>query len=61
MHAVARPLDQHLVLALLKQVGANLTFALQYLRSKESAEYLEYYDTLTGLPNGFTPRLSKPR
>jgi diguanylate cyclase (GGDEF)-like protein/PAS domain S-box-containing protein len=38
-------------LALLKQVGANITFALQYLRSKESAEYLEYYDTLTGLPN----------
>jgi diguanylate cyclase (GGDEF)-like protein/PAS domain S-box-containing protein len=38
-------------LALLKQVAANITFALQYLRSKESAEYLEYYDTLTGLPN----------
>ncbi|HUQ50707.1 MAG TPA: GGDEF domain-containing protein, partial [Gammaproteobacteria bacterium] len=38
-------------LALLKQVAANITFALQYLRSKESAEYLEYYDPLTGLPN----------
>jgi diguanylate cyclase (GGDEF)-like protein/PAS domain S-box-containing protein len=38
-------------LALLNQVGANVTFALQYLRSKESAEYLEYYDPLTGLPN----------
>ena len=38
-------------LALLNQVAANITFALQYLRSKESAEYLEYYDTLTGLPN----------
>jgi diguanylate cyclase (GGDEF)-like protein/PAS domain S-box-containing protein len=38
-------------LALLQQVAANITFALQYLRSKESAEYLEYYDTLTGLPN----------
>ncbi|HET7607382.1 MAG TPA: bifunctional diguanylate cyclase/phosphodiesterase, partial [Gammaproteobacteria bacterium] len=37
--------------ALLKQVAANITFALQYLRSKENAEYLEYYDTLTGLPN----------
>ncbi len=38
-------------LALLQQVAANITFGLQYLRSKESAEYLEYYDTLTGLPN----------
>jgi diguanylate cyclase (GGDEF)-like protein/PAS domain S-box-containing protein len=38
-------------LALLKQVAANITFALQYLRSKESAEYLEYYDPLTGLAN----------
>lgn len=32
-------------LALLRQVAANITFALQYLRSKESAEYLEYYTT----------------
>jgi diguanylate cyclase (GGDEF)-like protein/PAS domain S-box-containing protein len=38
-------------LALLKQVAANITFALQYLRNKESAEYLEYYDPLTGLAN----------
>jgi diguanylate cyclase (GGDEF)-like protein len=38
-------------LALLKQVAANITFALQYLRSKESAEYLEYFDSLTGLAN----------
>ncbi len=38
-------------LALLRQVAANITFALQYLRSKESAEYLEYYDPLTGLAN----------
>jgi len=37
--------------ALLKQVAANITFALQYLRSKESAEYLEYFDPLTGLAN----------
>ncbi len=36
---------------LLKQVAANVTFALEYLHSKESAEYLEYYDPLTGLPN----------
>ena len=38
-------------LALLKQVAANVTFALQYLRSKESAEYLAFFDSLTGLPN----------
>jgi diguanylate cyclase (GGDEF)-like protein len=38
-------------LALLRQVAANITFALQYLRNKESAEYLEYYDPLTGLAN----------
>jgi diguanylate cyclase (GGDEF)-like protein/PAS domain S-box-containing protein len=37
--------------ALLKQVAANVTFALQYLYSKQSAEYLEYYDPATGLPN----------
>ncbi len=38
-------------LALLKQVAANISFALQFLRNKESAEYLEYYDSLTGLAN----------
>jgi diguanylate cyclase (GGDEF)-like protein/PAS domain S-box-containing protein len=36
-------------LALLKQVGASITFSLQYLDNKESAEYLEYFDPLTGL------------
>jgi diguanylate cyclase (GGDEF)-like protein/PAS domain S-box-containing protein len=38
-------------LALLKQVAANVAFSLQYLHSKESAEYLEYFDPLTGLAN----------
>jgi diguanylate cyclase (GGDEF)-like protein len=38
-------------LALLKQVAANITFSLQYLHSKESAEYLEYFDPLTALAN----------
>jgi diguanylate cyclase (GGDEF)-like protein/PAS domain S-box-containing protein len=38
-------------LALLKQVTANITFSLQYLHSKESAEYFEYFDPLTSLPN----------
>jgi diguanylate cyclase (GGDEF)-like protein/PAS domain S-box-containing protein len=36
-------------LALLEQVGASITFSLQYLHNKESAEYLEYFDPLTGL------------
>jgi diguanylate cyclase (GGDEF)-like protein/PAS domain S-box-containing protein len=36
-------------LALLKQVAASITFSLQYLDNKESAEYLEYFDPLTGL------------
>jgi diguanylate cyclase (GGDEF)-like protein/PAS domain S-box-containing protein len=38
-------------LALLKQVTANIAFSLQYLHSKESAEYLVYFDPLTALPN----------
>jgi diguanylate cyclase (GGDEF)-like protein/PAS domain S-box-containing protein len=38
-------------LALLKQVAANITFSLQYLHSKESAEYLVYFDPLTALAN----------
>jgi len=36
-------------LALLEQVGASITFSLQYLQNKENAEYLEYFDPLTGL------------
>jgi diguanylate cyclase (GGDEF)-like protein/PAS domain S-box-containing protein len=38
-------------LALLRQVTGNITFSLQYLHSKESAQYLEYFDTLTALAN----------
>ena len=38
-------------LALLRQVTGNITFSLQYLDSKESAEYLVYFDTLTALAN----------
>ena len=36
-------------LELLKQVVASITFSLQYLDNKENAEYLEYFDPLTGL------------
>jgi diguanylate cyclase (GGDEF)-like protein/PAS domain S-box-containing protein len=48
-------------LSLLKQVAANITFALQYLQSKESAEYLEYFDPLTSLANRslYVQRLSQ--
>lgn len=38
-------------LALLDQVTGNITFSLQYLHSRESIEYLEYFDTLTALAN----------
>ncbi|MGH8223732.1 MAG: sensor domain-containing protein, partial [Woeseiaceae bacterium] len=38
-------------LALLDQVTGNITFSLQYLHSKESVEYLAYFDTLTALAN----------
>jgi diguanylate cyclase (GGDEF)-like protein len=38
-------------LALLRQVTGNITFSLQYLKSRESVEYLEYFDTLTALAN----------
>ena len=38
-------------LALLEQVTGNITFSLQYLHSRESIEYLEYFDTLTALAN----------
>ena len=36
-------------LALLRQVTGNITFSLQFMESKESAQYLEYFDTLTAL------------
>jgi diguanylate cyclase (GGDEF)-like protein/PAS domain S-box-containing protein len=38
-------------LSLLKQVAENITFALRYLHSKESAERFEYFDPLTALAN----------
>jgi diguanylate cyclase (GGDEF)-like protein/PAS domain S-box-containing protein len=38
-------------LTLLDQVTGNVTFSLQYLHSRESIEYLEYFDTLTALAN----------
>ena len=37
--------------ALLRQVTGNITFSLQYMHSKESVEYLVYFDTLTALAN----------
>ncbi|MGB5132101.1 MAG: EAL domain-containing protein [Steroidobacteraceae bacterium] len=37
--------------ALLRQVTGNITFSLQYLHSKESVEFLAYFDTLTALAN----------
>src|SRR5690606_33296581 len=38
-------------LLLLAQIAANVAFSLQYLHSRESAEYLQYFDPLTSLAN----------
>ena len=38
-------------LALLSEVAANLSFALQSMARQEKLNYLAYYDALTGLPN----------
>ena len=38
-------------LALLNEVAADVSFALQSIASRERVEYLSYYDPLTGLPN----------
>jgi diguanylate cyclase (GGDEF)-like protein/PAS domain S-box-containing protein len=37
--------------SLLRQVTGNITFSLQYMHSKESIEFLAYFDTLTALAN----------
>jgi len=36
-------------LRMLREVAANLSFALQYLHREESVRFLSYFDTLTGL------------
>lgn len=38
-------------LALLKEVAADVSFALQTIAKQEKLDYLSYYDPLTGLPN----------
>ncbi len=38
-------------LALLAEVAADVSFALQSIAQQEKVEYLSYYDALTGLPN----------
>jgi len=38
-------------LALLDEVAADISFALQSFARREKVEYLSYYDALTGLPN----------
>ena len=38
-------------IALLKDLAADLSFALQYIDNEEKINYLAYYDNLTGLPN----------
>jgi diguanylate cyclase (GGDEF)-like protein/PAS domain S-box-containing protein len=51
LHAAEINVFSEAELKLLLQVTGNIAFSLQYLRSKESAEYLEYFDTLTALAN----------
>jgi len=51
LHAAETSVFSDAELELLRQVTGNIAFSLQYLRSKESAEYLEYFDTLTALAN----------
>ncbi|OGA24292.1 MAG: hypothetical protein A3I02_06465 [Betaproteobacteria bacterium RIFCSPLOWO2_02_FULL_67_26] len=48
-------------LALLEEVAADVSFALQSIARQEKLEYLSYYDTLTALPNRqlFIDRLSQ--
>lgn len=36
---------------LLNDLAGNISFALQYLAKEEQANYLAYYDVVTGLPN----------
>jgi diguanylate cyclase (GGDEF)-like protein len=38
-------------LKLLREVAANLSFALQYLEKQDAAHFLTYFDPLTGLAN----------
>lgn len=38
-------------LALLREVAADVSFALQTIAKQEKLDYLSYYDALTGLPN----------
>ncbi|MEX2150421.1 MAG: EAL domain-containing protein [Steroidobacteraceae bacterium] len=51
LHAAETNVFSGAELELLSQVTGNIAFSLQYLRSKESAEYLEYFDILTALAN----------
>jgi diguanylate cyclase (GGDEF)-like protein/PAS domain S-box-containing protein len=47
--------------ALLDEVAADVSFALQAIARQEKLEYISFYDTLTGLPNRqlFVDRLSQ--
>ena len=37
--------------ALLSELAADISFALDYIEKRERLDYLAYYDPLTGLPN----------
>ena len=48
-------------LKLLKDLSADISFALDYIGKEEQLTYVSYYDTLTGLPNRqlFSDRLAQ--
>lgn len=50
LHAAEAGVFESEELALLHQVAGNIAFALQYLHSKDTARYLQYFDPVTALP-----------
>ncbi len=51
LYAPGRGFFDHDELALLNEVAADVSFALQSIARQEQVELLSYYDVLTGLPN----------
>ncbi|HEX6996225.1 MAG TPA: EAL domain-containing protein [Gammaproteobacteria bacterium] len=50
LHAVEPHVFEEAELDLLTQVAGNIAFALQYLQSKDTARFLQYFDPVTALP-----------
>lgn len=50
LHAAEPHVFEAAELELLTQVSGNIAFALQYLHSKDTARFLQYFDPVTSLP-----------